>query len=154
MRVGAPPLLTGDGKLIVRKKDPRLTPVGRWLRILHLDEIPQLLNVLTGEMSFVGPRSGRPEYEGSYNDDAYERLRVLPGITGLAAVLDARHMSNESLYAVEAAYVRNQSFWLDLAIVILTPVYVVSGVRIPRRLLRKAVGGKVIEAVESERSEA
>lgn len=153
MKAGAAPLLTAEGKLVVRKNDSRLTPVGRILRTLHLDEIAQLLNVLAGEMSFVGPRSGRPEYEKDYSENAYERLRVLPGITGLAAIVGARHMDNEEVYRVEAIYVRNQSFRLDLAIMLLTPVYVLMGEKIPRRCLGKVLGNTIKETHGFDRSE-
>lgn len=141
MRHKAPPLLDANGKLIVGKADPRLTPVGRVLRILHLDETPQLFNVIMGNMSFVGPRSGQPAYEREYSYNAYERLRVQPGITGLGAVVGGRHLDNESLYAVEAAYVRHQSFWLDLLIIICTPLYVLAGAGLPRRLLSRQLQG-------------
>lgn len=141
MKHKAPPVLNRNGKLVVTRTDPRLTPVGRLLRILHLDEIPQLINVIRGDMAFVGPRSGQPQYEHLYNADAYERLRVRPGITGLAAVVGGRHIDNESLYAVEAAYVRHQSPLLDAMIVICTPIYVLAGHRIIRRLLSRYLGG-------------
>lgn len=150
MKHNAPPLLNTSGKLVVGKSDPRLTPVGRLLRLLHLDETPQLVNVICGEMSFVGPRSGQPKYEHTYSANAYERLRVRPGITGLAAVVGGRHLENESLYAVEAAYVRHQSLLLDLLIVILTPVYVLLGSRLTRRILSRYLHG--IQFVELDAS--
>ena len=137
----APPLLTQGGKLIVSKSDPRLTPVGRLLRTLHLDEMPQLLNVIKGDMSFVGPRPGQPAFEHLYTREAYERLRVHPGITGLGAVVGGRFLENASLYAVEAAYVRQQSPMLDLLIVLLTPVYASCGTQIPRVLLARYLKG-------------
>jgi colanic acid biosynthesis glycosyl transferase WcaI len=146
MRHNAPPLLDANGKLIVGRADARLTPVGRVLRILHLDEIPQLFNVIGGSMSFVGPRSGQPAYEKDYTSMAYERLRVQPGITGLGAVVGGRHLENESLYAVEAAYVRHQCLWLDLLIMVCTPIYILFGAGFPRRLLaRQLVGVELVE---------
>jgi len=137
MKYNAQPLLNKNGKLIVGEADPRLTPIGRLLRILHLDETPQLVNVIRGDMSFVGPRSGQPQYEHTYSSNAYERLRVRPGITGLAAIVGGRHLENECLYAVEAAYVRHQSLLLDFLIVILTPVYVLMGSQLTRRILAR-----------------
>jgi lipopolysaccharide/colanic/teichoic acid biosynthesis glycosyltransferase len=109
--------------------------------MLHLDEMPQLLNVIKGDMSFVGPRSGQPAFEHLYTREAYERLRVHPGITGLGAVVGGRFLENDSLYAVEAAYVAQQSPALDFLIAVLTPVFAVFGTRIPRLLLAKYVKG-------------
>ncbi len=137
MKHNAKPLLSSSGKLIVGKSDPRLTSVGRILRILHLDETPQIINVIRGDMSFVGPRSGQPKYEQTYSATAYERLRVRPGITGLAAVVGGRHLENECLYEVEAAYVQHQSLLLDFLIVVLTPVYIVFGAQLTRRILAR-----------------
>jgi len=145
----APPLLTPDGKLVVGKRDPRLTPVGRVLRILHLDEMPQVFNVLRGDMAFVGPRSGQPKHEHLYSDNAYERLRVRPGITGLAAVIGGRHLDNDALYAVEAAYVRHQSPLLDALIVVCTPVYVLAGPRGVRRILGRYLDGVELRELDA-----
>jgi colanic acid biosynthesis glycosyl transferase WcaI len=137
MKVGAPPLITTDGKLIVRKKDPRLTAVGGLLRGSKIDELPQLLNVLRGQMSFIGPRAGQPKYEKDYTDLARQRLRVKPGITGLASVVGGRHLSNETLYKLDKAYVDYQNAWMDLLIVLMTPVFVALGPRLPRRALAR-----------------
>ncbi|MGB2966874.1 MAG: sugar transferase [Phycisphaerae bacterium] len=141
MKVNAPPRLTADGKLVVTRNAPRLTTIGRPLRALHLDEVPQLLNVLAGQMSFVGPRAGQPKYESTYSDTAYERLRVHPGITGLAAVLGGRHLTNECLYELEARYVRRQDLWLDFLIFMMTPTYVLFGPKVPRAILRRCTEG-------------
>jgi lipopolysaccharide/colanic/teichoic acid biosynthesis glycosyltransferase len=137
MKVGAPPLITSDGKLVVRKKDPRLTSIGGLLRAGKIDELPQLLNVLRGEMSFIGPRAGQPKYEKDYTDLARQRLRVKPGITGLASVVGGRHLSNETLYKLDKAYVEYQNAWMDLLIVLMTPVFVLLGPSLPRRALRR-----------------
>lgn len=141
MRQDAPPHFTSEGKLIIAKSDPRLTPIGQVLRQLHLDELPQLVNVLKGDMSLVGPRSGQPGFEHLYNLDAYERLRLRPGITGLGAIVGGRFLENTSLYSVEAAYIRQQSPHLDLLILLLTPVYVFFGPKIPRALLARHIKG-------------
>jgi lipopolysaccharide/colanic/teichoic acid biosynthesis glycosyltransferase len=79
----------GTGAVWASEDDPRVTPLGRYLRKLHLDELPQLWNVARGEMSFIGPRPERPEFVDELIDDVpgYEcRLAVLPGVTGLAQI--------------------------------------------------------------------
>jgi lipopolysaccharide/colanic/teichoic acid biosynthesis glycosyltransferase len=76
----------GRGSLLTTTDDPRVTRVGRWLRKAKLDELPQLINVLRGEMSLVGPRPEVPEYVAVYTDDQKRVLLAKPGITGLVAM--------------------------------------------------------------------
>jgi lipopolysaccharide/colanic/teichoic acid biosynthesis glycosyltransferase len=106
--------------------DPRITPVGHVLRRTHLDEFPQLWNVLRGEMSLVGPRPERPEMvpglEGAL-PDYRRRLAVRPGLTGLAQVhlppdTDLDSVARKLVY--DLYYVRNAAFWLDVRLVIVT----------------------------------
>ncbi len=103
-----------------RPKDPRITPLGRFLRRSHLDEFPQLWNVLCGEMSLIGPRPERPEFVPylEHSIPHYrERLRVRPGITGLAQVQlppDTDLASVRRKLAYDLFYVRHASPWLDL----------------------------------------
>src|SRR5581483_4145364 len=73
----------GSGLLFKIRRDPRVTSVGRWLRRLSLDELPQLFNVLTGDMSLVGPRPPLASEVSGYEDEVYRRLLVKPGLTGL-----------------------------------------------------------------------
>jgi lipopolysaccharide/colanic/teichoic acid biosynthesis glycosyltransferase len=102
--------------------DSRITPVGRWLRKTHLDELPQLWNVLSGSMSMVGPRPERPEFfpQLEHAMPRYrERLRVLPGVTGLAQVQLPPDMDLDSVrlkLAYDLEYVRRVGLWLDLRI--------------------------------------
>jgi lipopolysaccharide/colanic/teichoic acid biosynthesis glycosyltransferase len=100
--------------------DPRITRVGRWVRRLDLDELPQLFNVLFGEMSLVGPRPAIPYeldlYEASYMD----RLEVPPGITGLWQVTRRDRLSAPEMMALDLRYVREASLWLDLKTLALT----------------------------------
>lgn len=101
--------------------DQRITPLGRWLRRTSLDEVPQLLNVLRGEMSLVGPRPPvLYEYE-LYDDWAKQRLLVRPGITGLAQVRARGRASFSQMVALDLAYIRQRSLWLDLRILLATP---------------------------------
>ncbi len=77
---------SGDGLKLTAPGDPRITPIGRWLRKTKLDEIPQLVNVLKGEMSLVGPRPEVPEYVSSYTPDQTRILELKPGVTSPAAL--------------------------------------------------------------------
>jgi lipopolysaccharide/colanic/teichoic acid biosynthesis glycosyltransferase len=107
--------------------DRRVTRVGRVLRRTSLDELPQLVNVLKGEMSLVGPRPV-PTYEvAQYQPWQYERLAVLPGITGLWQVQGRGRVSFDEMMRMDIEYVRNQSLWLDVKLLLLTIPAVLSG---------------------------
>ena len=107
--------------------DPRVTRVGRMLRKTSLDELPQLVNVLKGEMSLVGPRPV-PTYEvAGYQPRHHERLAALPGITGLWQVQGRGQVSFEEMVSMDIEYVRNQSLWLDIKILLLTIPAVMAG---------------------------
>lgn len=107
--------------------DPRITGLGRILRALSLDELPQFINVLRGEMSIVGPRPPLPyEYE-IYSNWAKQRLDVLPGITGLWQVTRRNQVSFEEMVRIDLAYIRRMSSALDLWIVIQTPLEMLRG---------------------------
>ncbi|TXK75417.1 sugar transferase [Mesonia sp. HuA40] len=103
----------------------RLTAVGRLVRKTSLDEIPQLLNVLKGDMSFVGPRPLLPEYLPLYNETQRKRHHVKPGITGWAQVNGRNAISWEQKFDYDVWYVKNQSLILDLKILFLTAKKVV-----------------------------
>jgi exopolysaccharide biosynthesis polyprenyl glycosylphosphotransferase len=105
-----------DGTLFKIKKDPRVTPVGRWLRRLSLDEIPQLLNVLKGDMSLVGPRPPLPREVDEYPFDMRRRLVVKPGLTGLWQVSGRSDLSWEESIKLDLRYVENWSLSMDLMI--------------------------------------
>jgi lipopolysaccharide/colanic/teichoic acid biosynthesis glycosyltransferase len=102
------------------QRDPRVTRVGRFLRQTSLDELPQLINVLRGEMSLVGPRPAIP-YELAYYIPAYfERQKLLPGITGLWQVHRRDRLSADEMMSLDLKYLRDCSLWLDIQIVALT----------------------------------
>ncbi len=104
------------------KNDSRVTNIGRLLRKTSLDELPQIINVIRGEMSLVGPRP-RPLYEieGMEGDDLFKAgLSVLPGITGLWQVSGRNELDFENRIWLDAVYVWNQSFWLDVSLLIKT----------------------------------
>lgn len=98
----------------------RLNKIGSFIRKTSLDEIPQLLNVLKGEMSLVGPRPLLPEYLPLYNEFQKRRHEVKPGITGWAQVNGRNAISWEEKFKLDVWYVDNQSFWLDMKILWLT----------------------------------
>ncbi|MCG6121918.1 MAG: sugar transferase [Microvirga sp.] len=102
----------------------RLTPFGRWLRSTSLDELPELINVLRGEMSLVGPRPLLPEYLPLYTPEQARRHDVRPGITGWAQVNGRNALSWEEKFALDLWYVDNRSFRLDLRILALTALKV------------------------------
>lgn len=121
------------------KRDPRVLPIGRLIRFLHIDELPQLWNVLRGEMSLIGPRPERPEFVLKL-DQAIpryrERLRVRPGLTGFAQVQLPADCDLESVrlkLAYDLYYVDNMGFWFDARIFVST---ILKMVGVPFRTLR------------------
>lgn len=98
----------------------RLTPFGRWLRASSLDELPELWNVLKGDMSLVGPRPLLMEYLPLYSPEQARRHEVRPGITGWAQVNGRNAISWEQKFALDVWYVDNHSLWLDIKILWLT----------------------------------
>ena len=116
-----------DGVLFKIEKDPRVTPIGRVLRKYSMDELPQFMNVLRGEMSLVGPRPPMAVEVEQYDLAHLRRLDVLPGITGLWQVEARQDPSFDSYISLDTAYVENWSFWLDLKILTRTVGVVFSG---------------------------
>jgi len=100
--------------------DQRLTRLGRFLRALSLDELPQLFNILRGEMSFIGPRALFAEYESLYTEQERLRHTVRPGMTGWAQVNGRNSISWKEKFEYDIYYVNHQSLWLDWKIVWLT----------------------------------
>ncbi|MCW2942819.1 MAG: exopolysaccharide biosynthesis polyprenyl glycosylphosphotransferase [Actinomycetia bacterium] len=117
-----------DGALFKIKQDPRVTPwVGGWLRRYSLDELPQLINVMRGEMSLVGPRPPLPEEVAQYRDDVRRRLVVRPGLTGLWQVNGRSDLTWEESVRLDLRYVENWSLMMDLLILWKTLAAVLSG---------------------------
>jgi exopolysaccharide biosynthesis polyprenyl glycosylphosphotransferase len=102
------------------KDDPRITKTGRWLRRSSLDELPQLLNVLRGEMSIVGPRPPIPYEVEEYEFRQRRRLEMKPGITGLWQVSGRNRLSFEEMVQLDLYYIENWSLWLDFKIILYT----------------------------------
>ena len=110
----------GDGVLFKMKDDPRITPIGRTLRRYSLDELPQLWNVLVGDMSLVGPRPPLPREVERYEEDVNRRLLTKPGITGLWQVSGRSDLSWEESVKIDLFYVENWSITGDLVILLKT----------------------------------
>jgi lipopolysaccharide/colanic/teichoic acid biosynthesis glycosyltransferase len=106
----------GNGVLFKLKRDPRVTRVGAIIRRFSLDELPQLFNIISGDMSLVGPRPPLPEEVAGYSNDASRRLRVRPGLTGLWQVSGRSDLSWEESLRLDLRYVDNWTLALDLAI--------------------------------------
>lgn len=104
--------------------EQRVTPVGQWLRRCSLDELPQLWNVLVGEMSLVGPRPLLVDYLPLYSKEQARRHSVKPGITGWAQVNGRNAITWEDKFTLDVWYVDHWSFWLDLKILLLTCIRV------------------------------
>ncbi|WP_164981295.1 sugar transferase [Silvibacterium dinghuense] len=115
------------GILFKMRNDPRITRVGAFLRKYSLDEIPQFLNVLRGEMSLVGPRPPLASEVEQYEIEHFRRLEVLPGLTGLWQVRARQDPSFERYVALDLAYVENWSFWLDMKILVRTTEVILRG---------------------------
>jgi exopolysaccharide biosynthesis polyprenyl glycosylphosphotransferase len=115
-----------DGLLFKMRADPRVTPVGRLLRRLSLDELPQLLNVLGGSMSLVGPRPPLPAEVARYDTSVHRRLLVKPGLTGLWQVSGRSDLPWEEAVRLDLRYVENWSLALDLLILVKTARAVLS----------------------------
>ncbi len=116
-----------DGPLFKIKDDPRLTRTGRWIRRLSLDELPQVYNVLRGEMSLVGPRPGLPEEVDAYEPWHRKRLEVKPGLTGMWQVSGRSNLSFDEMVMLDIYYVENWSPFLDFSIMLRTIPKVLSG---------------------------
>lgn len=116
MFVNAKDLRNIDGSTYNGPNDPRVTRVGKWLRKLSLDELPQLLNVICGEMSIVGPRPDVPDAINHYRSQDHLRLSVKPGMTGWAQVHGRNGISWETRRDLDLQYVERRSFPMDLLI--------------------------------------
>jgi len=109
------------------RKDPRITHIGRFLRATSLDELPQLLNVIVGQMSLVGPRPPLPHEVATYTATQARRLTVIPGLTGLWQVSGRSECTFDELIALDLHYIDHWTFWLDLVLIARTFLVVITG---------------------------
>ena len=98
----------------------RISKFGKWIRNTSIDELPNLFNILKGEISFIGPRPSLPEYFDLYNNEQKKRLSVKPGISGWAQVKGRNKISWEEKFELDLWYIKNISFFLDTKILVLT----------------------------------
>lgn len=116
-----------SGPVFKMRQDPRVTRAGRPLRRCSLDEVPQLINVLRGEMSLVGPRPALPREVALYTPLQRCRLSVVPGLTGLWQVSGRANLSFEESVALDLEYVQRQSVWLNIVLILRTVPAVLTG---------------------------
>ncbi len=126
-RTDLEPSSDGNAVLFKMRRDPRLTPVGHTLRRFSLDELPQLANVLRGDMSLVGPRPPLPSEVAKYSTDDLRRLHARPGLTGLWQVSGRSDLNWEESVRLDLRYVDNWSPLMDLHILMRTASAVVTG---------------------------
>ncbi|MEW9080057.1 sugar transferase [Terrisporobacter glycolicus] len=119
-----------NGAIWAEKNDPRITKVGKFIRKTRIDEIPQFLNILKGEMSIIGPRPERPTLTMEFNDEIpgfINRLVVKPGLTGYAQVHGGYEISPEDKIKEDLYYIKNRSVFLDLSILFKTVKVIFTG---------------------------
>lgn len=120
MRVNAPDIRTSDGSTYNGKDDSRVTKVGKFLRETSIDELPQVINVLKGDMSFIGPRPDPPDWIDRYPDEIRVFLKVRPGITGYNQAYYRNDADSMTKMKNDAYYACNYSFFFDIKILLKT----------------------------------
>lgn len=126
MKVNAPDIRLSDGSTYNGDNDPRVTKFGKFARKISIDELPQIINILKGDMSFIGPRPDTPMYLDKYTDEERIILTVRPGITGYNQAINRNSVLTKEKLKNDIYYVKHLSIWFDIKIVILTIMTVVS----------------------------
>ena len=124
MKVGAPDIRNADGSTFNSSDDERVTKVGKFLRETSIDEIPQLFNIIKGDMSIIGPRAGDVESKDTYLDDEKDKLLIKPGVSGFSQAYYRNSIGVREKRLLDAAYAHNVSLWLDIRILIHTVLIV------------------------------
>lgn len=109
-----------SGAMFKMKDDPRITKIGKWIRKTSIDELPQLWNVLCGEMTLVGPRPALPREVNQYSSSDKLRLKVTPGCTGLWQVSGRNNLSFHEMLELDLEYIERRSLWLDVKVILRT----------------------------------
>jgi lipopolysaccharide/colanic/teichoic acid biosynthesis glycosyltransferase len=129
-------LMKSNTPMVKLENHPSIIPLGKVLRKTCIDELPQLFNVLRGDMSIVGPRPCIPYEQEKYQRWHYQRFDVPPGLTGLWQVSGKNRLTFQQMMRLDIAYVRNMSLWMDIKIILKTPLAILQQVR-------DAVGKKI-----------
>ncbi len=116
MKVNSPNIVNPDGSTYNSPTDSRLTKVGKFIRETSIDEIPQILNILKGEMSLIGPRASEYDALPGYKEDELDKMKVLPGITGYTQAYFRNGLTTREKRLKDAWYANNASLWLDTKI--------------------------------------
>jgi exopolysaccharide biosynthesis polyprenyl glycosylphosphotransferase len=116
-----------DGPLVKIKNDPRITKIGKFIRKFSIDELPQLFNVLSGNLSLVGPRPHLPEEVAKYRKSQYFSLTIKPGVTGISQISGRSNLNFDEEIKLDRYYIENWSIWLDLLIILKTFFVVFKG---------------------------
>ncbi|MBD8589479.1 sugar transferase [Peribacillus simplex] len=116
MKVNAPDIRNEDGSTFNAENDPRLTKIGKFIRKTSLDETPQILNIIKGDMSIIGPRPDLPEHAELYEGNEYRKLEVRPGVTGFNQAYYRNTVPWKERIQHDIYYIDKSSFWLDIKI--------------------------------------
>ena len=120
MKLNAPMILNNDGSTYNGENDSRVTKIGKLMRETSIDEIPQIINVLKGEMSIIGPRASLADALGSFKDDEADKMLVRPGITGYTQAYYRNNLTNRNKRLKDAWYANNVKIYLDIKILFKT----------------------------------
>lgn len=132
MKVNAPDIRLADGSTFNSDDDPRVTKIGKFLRRTSIDEIPQFINVLIGDMALIGPRPDTPMYLDKYTDEERVVLNVRPGITGYNQAVNRNTVLTKEKLKNDIYYVKNMAFSLDIKIIWMTILVVLGNKNINR----------------------
>ena len=149
MKVNAPDIRLADGSTYNGEDDPRVTRFGRFARKTSIDELPQVINILKGDMSFIGPRPDTPMYLDKYTDEERIVLTVRPGITGYNQAINRNSVLTKEKLKNDAYYVKHLSLWFDIKIIFMTVIVVLSH----KNINRSAVADSNTYILEEEKSE-
>ena len=148
MKVNAPDIRLEDGSAFNGENDPRVTKIGKFLRKTSIDELPQFLNVLVGQMSIIGPRPDRLDWLDRYPDDIKVFLTVRPGITGYSQAYFRNSADGYEKMQNDAYYAKNLSLGLDVKIIIKTIVTVFKQENIYKDTSNEVVANKEIDSID------